>query len=113
MVATHRRDVATKGQGDAHDITDLVSSAVAESACAAGLVTINWPTRDPGGPVTTIIGLALAQAVLCAYAAVLSRGRLAWRWPLSALGVGLASLLAVGCLNSKRPYADDALAVAH
>src|ERR1700704_4241086 len=40
MVATHRRDVATKGQGDAHDITDLVSSAVAESACAAGLVTI-------------------------------------------------------------------------
>jgi secondary thiamine-phosphate synthase enzyme len=40
VVATHRRDVATKGQGDAHDITDLVSSAVAESACAAGLVTI-------------------------------------------------------------------------
>ena len=40
MVATHRRDVATKGQGDAHDITDLVASAVAESACAAGIVTI-------------------------------------------------------------------------
>ena len=40
MVATHRRDVATKGQGDAHDLTDLVASAVAESACAAGIVTI-------------------------------------------------------------------------
>ena len=39
-MATHRRDVATKGQGDAHDLTDLVASAVAESACAAGIVTI-------------------------------------------------------------------------
>src|SRR6266850_3068877 len=40
MVATHKRDITTKGQGDAHDITDLVASAVAESACAAGLVTV-------------------------------------------------------------------------
>jgi secondary thiamine-phosphate synthase enzyme len=40
MVATHRRDVATKGQGDAHDITELVASAVADSACAAGLATV-------------------------------------------------------------------------
>ena len=40
MVVTYRRDVATRGQGDAHDITDLVSSAVAESACAAGIATV-------------------------------------------------------------------------
>jgi len=40
MVATHRRDVATKGQGDAHDITDLVAAAVAESNCRAGIATV-------------------------------------------------------------------------
>lgn len=40
MVATYRRDVATRGQGDAHDITDLVSAAVAESTCAAGIATV-------------------------------------------------------------------------
>src|SRR5205809_2169523 len=40
MVATHRRDVATKGQGDAHDITNLVAAAVAESNCRAGIATI-------------------------------------------------------------------------
>jgi secondary thiamine-phosphate synthase enzyme len=40
MVATHRRDVTTRGQGDAHDITDLVAAAVADSKCAAGLATV-------------------------------------------------------------------------
>ena len=40
MVATYRRDVPTRGQGDAHDISDLVSAAVAESGCAAGIVTV-------------------------------------------------------------------------
>ena len=40
MVATHRRDVATKGQGDAHDITNLVAAAVAESNCRAGIATV-------------------------------------------------------------------------
>ncbi len=40
MVATHRRDVATRGQGDAHDITDLVAAAVADAGSAAGLATI-------------------------------------------------------------------------
>ena len=35
-----RRAVATRGQGDAHDITDLVSSAVAESKCGAGVATV-------------------------------------------------------------------------
>jgi secondary thiamine-phosphate synthase enzyme len=40
MVKTYRRDLATRGQGDAHDISDLVSSAVAESTCAAGIATV-------------------------------------------------------------------------
>jgi secondary thiamine-phosphate synthase enzyme len=40
VVATHRHDVATRGQGDAHDITDLVASIVAESGCAAGIATV-------------------------------------------------------------------------
>jgi len=40
MVATHRRDVATRGQGDAHDITDVVASAVEKSECAAGIATV-------------------------------------------------------------------------
>ena len=40
MVATHRRDIHTRGQGDAHDITDLVASAVGDSNCAAGLATV-------------------------------------------------------------------------
>jgi len=40
MVVTFRRDVATRGQGDAHDITDLVSAAVKDSGCAAGIATV-------------------------------------------------------------------------
>ena len=40
MVTTHRRDIATRGQGDAHDITDLVAAAVAGTDCAAGIATI-------------------------------------------------------------------------
>src|SRR5262245_44244752 len=40
MVVTHRREVITKGQGDAHDVTDLVAATVAGSGCAAGIVTI-------------------------------------------------------------------------
>jgi secondary thiamine-phosphate synthase enzyme len=40
MIATYRREVATRGQGDAHDITEMVASAVTESACAAGLTTV-------------------------------------------------------------------------
>jgi secondary thiamine-phosphate synthase enzyme len=40
MVATHRREIATRGQGDAHDITDLVAAAVAATDCAAGVATI-------------------------------------------------------------------------
>jgi len=40
MVATHRREIATRGQGDAHDITDLVAAAVAATDYAAGIATI-------------------------------------------------------------------------
>ena len=40
MVATHRREVATRGQGDAHDITEIVAAAVADTDCAAGVATI-------------------------------------------------------------------------
>ena len=40
MVATYRREIATRGQGDAHDVTELVAGAVTESQCAAGTATI-------------------------------------------------------------------------
>jgi secondary thiamine-phosphate synthase enzyme len=40
VVVTARLEIATRGQGDAHDITDLVSTAVADSKIAAGIVTI-------------------------------------------------------------------------
>ena len=40
MVATHRRDIPTRGQGDAHDITEIVASALAASECTAGLATV-------------------------------------------------------------------------
>jgi secondary thiamine-phosphate synthase enzyme len=40
MVATHRRTVSTRGQGDGHDITDLVASAVADSTASSGIVTV-------------------------------------------------------------------------
>jgi secondary thiamine-phosphate synthase enzyme len=40
MVATHRHDIHTRGQGDGHDITDVVASALATSNCTAGLATV-------------------------------------------------------------------------
>jgi secondary thiamine-phosphate synthase enzyme len=40
VVVTARREISTRGQGDAHDITDAVSAAVAESKIAAGIATI-------------------------------------------------------------------------
>ena len=40
MVATYRRDVNTRGQGDAHDLTNLVAAAVTESGCSVGIVTV-------------------------------------------------------------------------
>ncbi|MBI4475788.1 MAG: YjbQ family protein [Acidobacteria bacterium] len=40
MVVTHTHEVATKGQGDAHDITAAVARAVAQSGIGAGTATV-------------------------------------------------------------------------
>lgn len=40
MVVTTRHHISTRGQGDAHDLTEAASAAVAESGVTAGLVTI-------------------------------------------------------------------------
>jgi secondary thiamine-phosphate synthase enzyme len=40
MVATIRHHVSTRGQGDAHDLTEAVTAAVTESGIAAGVVTV-------------------------------------------------------------------------
>jgi secondary thiamine-phosphate synthase enzyme len=40
MVATHRRSIATRGQGDAHDVTDVVSHVVADTRIASGTATV-------------------------------------------------------------------------
>ena len=40
MVATHTQYVSTTGQGDAHDLTRLVSEAVEQSRIASGIVTV-------------------------------------------------------------------------
>lgn len=40
MVVTVNRRVKTKGQGDAHDITDVVSDAVASSGVRSGTATV-------------------------------------------------------------------------
>jgi secondary thiamine-phosphate synthase enzyme len=40
MVATHRSSVQTRGQSDAHDITERVVDAVRESGIADGTVTV-------------------------------------------------------------------------
>jgi secondary thiamine-phosphate synthase enzyme len=52
MVATHRHEIATRGQGEAHDITDIVAAAIAHAACAAGLATVFVVGSTAG--VTTI-----------------------------------------------------------
>jgi secondary thiamine-phosphate synthase enzyme len=40
MVATHTHDVSTSGQGDAHDLTAVVSKAVGSSGLTAGVATV-------------------------------------------------------------------------
>ena len=40
MVITERRQLATSGQGDAHDITELTSAAVRRSGLNAGVATV-------------------------------------------------------------------------
>jgi secondary thiamine-phosphate synthase enzyme len=39
-VSHHEHRVATKGQGDAHDVTPIVTCAVAASAVTQGIVTV-------------------------------------------------------------------------
>lgn len=39
-VTTHRINVPTKGQSDAHDITDAVTGAIRDSSLSAGIVTV-------------------------------------------------------------------------
>ena len=52
MVHTTRRRIATKGQGDAHDVTALVSESVTQSGIANGIVTVAVVGSTAG--VTTI-----------------------------------------------------------
>ena len=52
MVHTTRRQITTTGQGDAHDVTALVSEGVAESGIANGIVTVAVVGSTAG--VTTI-----------------------------------------------------------
>jgi secondary thiamine-phosphate synthase enzyme len=52
MVSTHKREISTKGQGDAHDITEPVASAIAESGLRAGVATVFVVGSTAG--VTTI-----------------------------------------------------------
>ena len=52
MVRTHNRELATRGQDDAHDITDLVAAALAESGVRSGIVTVFVVGSTAG--VTTI-----------------------------------------------------------
>ena len=40
MVVTHTHEIATTGQGDAHDLTDGVAQAVAQSGIRAGTATV-------------------------------------------------------------------------
>jgi secondary thiamine-phosphate synthase enzyme len=40
MVSTHRHQIETRGQGDAHDVTSVVSKAVRDSALRHGVATV-------------------------------------------------------------------------
>jgi secondary thiamine-phosphate synthase enzyme len=52
MVATHRHEISTKGQGDAHDVTRAVAHAVSKSGIQDGIVTVFVVGSTAG--VTTI-----------------------------------------------------------
>jgi secondary thiamine-phosphate synthase enzyme len=49
---THHHEITTKGQNDAHDMTEVVASAVADSGMAVGIVTVFVVGSTAG--VTTI-----------------------------------------------------------
>src|SRR5258707_15634518 len=80
---------------------------------AGGMTALFWSapfSHDRDWPITTVIGLALSQALLCSYGAALIRGRLVWRWPVSALLMGLASGFALFCLTGIDPHVPDNVA---
>jgi secondary thiamine-phosphate synthase enzyme len=52
MVATDIQEISTTGQGDAHDVTERVARAVAQSGILAGTVTVFVAGSTAG--VTTI-----------------------------------------------------------
>jgi secondary thiamine-phosphate synthase enzyme len=52
MVAMHTHEVSTKGQGDAHDLTRVVTTAVAHSTIQSGCVSVFVVGSTAG--VTTI-----------------------------------------------------------
>jgi secondary thiamine-phosphate synthase enzyme len=52
MVRTHTLEISTNGQGDTHDVTDVVARAVAESDIRTGIVTVFVVGSTAG--VTTI-----------------------------------------------------------
>ena len=52
MIETHTTAVSTKGQGDAHDLTDAVGRAVAQSPVRTGIVTVFVAGSTAG--ITTI-----------------------------------------------------------
>ena len=52
MVATHKHEISTKGQGDVHDVTAAVARAVTESGIRSGVVTVFVVGSTAG--VTTI-----------------------------------------------------------
>lgn len=52
MVSTFHREIKTKGQGDARDITDLVAAAVGEAGVRSGIATVFVVGSTAG--VTTI-----------------------------------------------------------
>jgi secondary thiamine-phosphate synthase enzyme len=52
VISAHRREISTKGQGDAHDLTNLVTDAVTRSGAQSGTATV-FVTGSTAG-VTTI-----------------------------------------------------------
>lgn len=52
MIATHRLEISTNGQGDARDITEKVAAAVAASDMRSGLATVFVAGSTAG--ITTI-----------------------------------------------------------
>lgn len=52
VVSTHKHQIATRGQGDAHDITGVVAAAIRDSGLESGTVTVFVVGSTAG--VTTI-----------------------------------------------------------